>query len=143
MQQPNFEETLETIVAGDPRFTADAYHFIREALDQTQKLAAKNAKGTSRHVSGQELLDGIRGHALRLYGPMVPTVFEDWGVRSCEDFGEIVFNLVESKILAKTDTDSRVDFQGGYEFEDAFRKPYLPASGRQANHIIQESKTPA
>jgi len=51
---------------------------------------------------------------------------EEWGVKRCEDFGEIVFALVEGGALSKTETDSRADFQGGYDFADAFKKPYLP-----------------
>jgi uncharacterized repeat protein (TIGR04138 family) len=131
MQQPKFEEMLEPIVARDPRFTADAYHFIREALDHTQKLVAKAHKGASRHVSGPELLDGVRQYALGLYGPMTQTVFADWGVRRCEDFGDIVFNLVEAGLLSKTQKDSREDFKGGYDFDDAFRKPFLPSGKTQ------------
>lgn len=131
MQQLNFDEMLEQIVAADPRFTADAYHFIREALDHTQKTVAKTAKGNSRHVTGPELLDGIRQYALGLYGPMTQTVFADWGVRSCEDFGDIVFNLVEAGLLSKTQKDSREDFKGGYDFDDAFRKPFLPSGKTQ------------
>jgi uncharacterized repeat protein (TIGR04138 family) len=57
---------------------------------------------------------------------MALTVLEEWGIKRCVDFGEIVFNMVEISLLAKTDRDSREDFQGGYDFEDAFRKPFLP-----------------
>ena len=140
MQQPNFEEMLETIVARDPRFTADAYHFIREALDHTQKIVAKASKGASRHVSGHELLDGIRDYALKLYGPMTPTVFADWGIRACEDFGEIVFNLVEAGLLSKTQKDSREDFKGGYDFDEAFRKPFLPTGKTQPLRTSRSSR---
>jgi uncharacterized repeat protein (TIGR04138 family) len=35
---------------------------------------------------------------------------------------------VEAGLFSKTDSDSREDFQGGYDFEEAFRKPFLPAS---------------
>jgi uncharacterized repeat protein (TIGR04138 family) len=150
MQELDFDEVLEQIVRRDARYHRDAYCFVREALDYTQKKVARKRECEPRqkepeirHVTGQELLDGVRDFALEQFGPMSLTLLKEWGVHRCEDFGEIVFNLVESKILAKTDTDSRMDFQGGYEFEDAFRKPYLPASGRQANHMIQESKTPA
>jgi uncharacterized repeat protein (TIGR04138 family) len=131
MKQPNFEDMLPTIVARDPRFTADAYHFIREALDHTQKRVAKASKGASRHISGGELLDGIRDYALRTYGPMSQTVFAEWGIQACEDLGEIVFNLVEAGLLSKTQKDSRDDFKGGYDFDDAFRKPFLPSGKTQ------------
>jgi uncharacterized repeat protein (TIGR04138 family) len=126
MQEVNFDEMLEKIVERDPRFHRDAYHFLREALEFTQKLISKENRGTVRHVSGQELLDGLRQNALQQFGPMTATVFEEWGVRSCKDFGELVFNMVENGLLAKTEKDSRDDFQNGYDFTDAFRKPFWP-----------------
>jgi uncharacterized repeat protein (TIGR04138 family) len=126
MQEINFDEAVDLIIAKDTRFVRDAYAFVREALDFTQKLAGKEARGTIRHVSGQELLDGIRKFALEQFGPMTATVFEEWGVKSCRDFGEIVFNMVEIGLLAKTEKDTRDDFQNGYDFTDAFRKPFWP-----------------
>ena len=135
MQEIIFDEALDKIVAKDARFHRDAYHFVREALDHTQKLIVKESRGQLRHVSGQELLRGIREFALSQFGPMTTTVFEEWGVRNCRDFGEIVFNMVEIGLLAKTEKDSREDFQDGYDFHDAFKKPYLPAGRAEPGHI--------
>ncbi len=126
MQEINFDEAVEVILSRDVRYSQDAYTFVREALDFTQKLIGKETRGQLRHVSGQELLDGIRQFALQQFGPMVVTVFEEWGVRNCRDFGEIVFNMVEIGLLAKTDRDTRDDFQQGYDFTEAFRKPFWP-----------------
>jgi uncharacterized repeat protein (TIGR04138 family) len=126
MQEINFDEAVELIFTRDPRFSRDAYSFVREALDYTQKVIGKETRGQIRHVSGQELLDGIRQYALQQFGPMVVTVFEEWGVRHCRDFGDIVFNMVEIGLLAKTDRDTRDDFQNGYDFNETFRKPYQP-----------------
>ena len=126
MQEVNFDEVLEKILAHDPRFARDAYHFIRESLDFTQKLISKENHGTVRHITGQELLDGIRQFALQQFGPMAVTVLEEWGVKNCRDFGDIVFNMVEIGLLAKTEKDTRDDFQNGYDFTDAFRKPFWP-----------------
>jgi uncharacterized repeat protein (TIGR04138 family) len=131
MQQVNFEEVVERIAAQDTRFHRDAYYFLREALDFTQKQHSKPRKSApdapGHHVTGQELLDGIRRFALQQYGPMARTLLEEWGIRRSEDFGEIVFNMVEQRLLGKTETDSREDFKGGYEFEEAFVKPFQPA----------------
>jgi len=127
MQEINFDETVELILTRDERYTREAYNFTREALDFTQKLIVKENRGQIRHVSGQELLEGIRQFALQQFGPMVVTVFEEWGIRRCRDFGEIVFNMVETGLLAKTEHDSPEDFQNGYDFNDAFRKPFWPA----------------
>jgi len=128
MQELNFDHTLELIRAKDSRYEADAYHFVREALEHTQKQVTRQNRSQPRHVSGQELLEGIRDFALSQFGPMAIMVFEEWGVKNCEDFGEIVFNMVEIGLLGKTETDSRADFQKGYDFETAFRKPFLPTS---------------
>jgi uncharacterized repeat protein (TIGR04138 family) len=126
MQEVNFDEAVEQIFAKDPRYARDAYVFLREALDFTQKIIGKENHGKVRHVTGQELLDGIRQFALVQFGPMTKTVLEEWGIKNCRDFGELVFNMVEISLLAKTDKDSREDFQEGYDFTDAFCKPFWP-----------------
>ncbi len=127
MHEANFEETLDQILARDPRYRRDGYLFVRDALDFTQKAAVREHR-EGLHVTGQELLTGIRDYALTQFGPMTITVLEEWGIMRCEDFGEIVFNVVEAGLFSKTDTDSRTDFQNGYDFHDAFRKPFLPQS---------------
>lgn len=126
MQELTFETTLALILAKDPRYQSEAYLFVKDALDYTQKLVVKPSRDEVRHVSGQELLEGIRAFALTQFGPMATMVFEEWGVRRCEDFGEIVFNMVEIGLLGKTEKDSRADFQNGYDFDAAFRKPFRP-----------------
>jgi uncharacterized repeat protein (TIGR04138 family) len=126
MQAPKFEDVLEQILAQDPRYSREAYFFVREALDFTQKLAIKGGREQVRHVTGQELLDGIREFALQQYGPMTALLLGEWGLTRCEDFGELVFNMVEAGLLAKTKKDSREDFKGGYDFDEAFRRPFLP-----------------
>lgn len=138
MQEVSFEEALGLIRSKDTRYERDAYLFVREALDHTQKTIGKDNRGRIRHVTGQELLAGIRDFALTQFGPMAQLVLEEWGIRECRDFGEIVFNMVEIGLLAKTNRDSRADFEGGYDFHDAFRKPFLPRS-RQ----IQSRTAPA
>ena len=128
MQEVSFDEGLQKILAKDERYRRDAYLFVREALDYTQKNTPKDSRGRIHHITGQQLLEGIRELALSQFGPMAATVLEEWGVHNCQDFGEIVFNMVEIELLAKQDSDSRADFAGGYEFFDAFRKPFLPAN---------------
>jgi uncharacterized repeat protein (TIGR04138 family) len=125
----DFETALDSVLARDPRYARGAYHFVRDALDFTRDSlqGTDQALVTPRkgqHISGQELLDGARRLALHQFGPMTYCVLEEWGVRCCEDIGEIVFNLIDSEILSKTDQDSREDFRGGYNFEEAFRRPF-------------------
>jgi uncharacterized repeat protein (TIGR04138 family) len=136
MHEINFDEAVEQILARDPRYARDAYAFVREALDFTQKIIGRENRGPVRHITGQELLDGIRQFALKEFGPMAVTVFEEWGVRNSRDFGEIVFNMVEISLLAKTEKDTRDDFQNGYDFTDAFRKPFWPQG-----KLVNETKS--
>jgi uncharacterized repeat protein (TIGR04138 family) len=125
MQKLDFGEKLDLILQQDSRYDRDSYLFLRDALEYTVKQR-KKAKEGSEHVSGQQLLEGIRQFALKEFGPMVPTVFLYWGIRRGEDFGEMVYNFIREGIFGKTETDSLEDFAGGYSFHDAFVVPYLP-----------------
>ncbi|MCS6771772.1 MAG: hypothetical protein NZ740_07060 [Kiritimatiellae bacterium] len=126
MKKVNFQEALENILNRDPRYAEDAYHFVREALDYTIKMLNKPAEGPARHVTGQELLEGFRKYALEEFGPLALRVLRHWGIRSTEDVGEIVFNLVREGVFGKTEQDRIEDFHGGYDFETAFSKPFRP-----------------
>ena len=113
----------EKVLSRDSRYEIGAYVFIYEAPAYTQKMLGRDDPSLApakRHVSGRELIEGIRRYAGELFGPLAPTVFRTWGVNRTEDFGELVFNLVESGLLGKTDTDRREDFAGGFDFDTAF-----------------------
>lgn len=129
MNDPNrdFNEVIRTIRKDDPRYERGAYYFLRQALDYSlRELHKRGELDKTNHLTGQQLLEGIRLYAIDQYGPMARTVFENWGVRNCRDFGNIVFNLVECKVLGKTEQDSPEDFAGGYSFTTAFDKPFRP-----------------
>ena len=127
MQRISIETVIQRLVQKDPRYPFEAYQFVREALDHTVKQQRKNATGVERHVSGKELLLGVREFALTEFGPLAYTVLTTWNLRCCEDIGEVVFNMVSTRILGTTEKDSREDFRGGYDFEEAFRKPFEPS----------------
>jgi uncharacterized repeat protein (TIGR04138 family) len=127
MQKIGFAEVLESVVDSDPRYQRDGYIFLRDALDFTTKQHKKVKGGSVRHVTGPELLDGVRQYALKEFGPMVMTVFDSWGIRSCEDVGHMVFNLIGAGVFGKTEQDSIEDFKNVYDFEEAFVKPFAPA----------------
>jgi uncharacterized repeat protein (TIGR04138 family) len=125
MTKLDFGEAVDLILNEDPRYSREAYYFLRDALDYTLKQR-KKAKEGSGHVTGQQLLEGVRQYALKEFGPMVPTVLDYWRVKRCEDFGEMVFSLIGVGIFGKTDQDSKDDFRGIYTFHDAFVAPFLP-----------------
>jgi len=130
MQDPDFAEITALICKEDARFDRKAYDFVRRGLDHTVKEIRRNDATRAermRHVSGPELLEGLRVYALDQYGPLAMTVLNAWGIRCCQDFGDIVFNLIDYKVFSKTENDRREDFAGHYEFSEAFVKPFLPS----------------
>ena len=140
MQDPDFADIVSLICKEDPRFDRKAYDFIRLGLDHTVKELKKreNAKSSrSRHVSGPELLEGLRVYALDQFGPLAKTVLNSWGIRRCSDFGDIVFNLIEYNVFSKTDNGRREDFSDLYTFEDAFVKPFRPEKSARGSSSVE------
>ena len=119
-------EKFRNLLAADQRYDAEAYNFIYEALDWTLKNVVKDdeartkGKRMGRHVTGGELLEGVRRYAIDQFGCLSRTVLESWGVGSTADFGEIVFNLIEHDLMGKQESDSKADFHGVYDFAEAF-----------------------
>jgi uncharacterized repeat protein (TIGR04138 family) len=117
---------LADIVRRDPRYAYEAYEFVFEALRFTQRLLDRNPGEEAgedpephHHISGRELLEGIRQLAVREFGLMARTVFRLWGINRTDDFGAIVFNLLEAKLMSKTDQDSLDDFHNVYDLDQA------------------------
>ena len=135
MKEHDFTEVVSLIVKEDPRYQKNAYLFLQKALNYTIDKERKRqgkvvTKVAKRHVSGQELLEGIREYALEQYGPMTYFILTNWGITRCEDFGEMVFNLIEYGVFSKNDQDTREDFASTYTFEEAFDKPFQPKERR-------------
>jgi len=126
MQAMQFEQSVVAILQRDKRFDPHAYLFLKDALDFTLKRIAAAHDGVARHVSGPELLAGFRDCALEQFGPMAATLMSEWGVRKCQDVGDMVFHLIEEQVFGKQDSDRREDFMEIFDFEEAFVKPYLP-----------------
>lgn len=133
MRQIDFVGAVERICRKDPRYDSAAYFFLREALDFTVKMLDRPRRGPGRHVTGQELLEGVRRYALQEFGPMALTVLTTWGVKQTGDFGDMVFNLVETGVLGKTSEDKKEDFANGYSFDEAFAAPFKPKSAAARN----------
>jgi uncharacterized repeat protein (TIGR04138 family) len=101
-----------------------AYEFVGLALQYTQTVRRRNSDPAEteedEHITGQELLEGIRDLALQRFGLMTLTVLDQWGVKSTDDFGQIVFDLIERGEMRKTERDQLSDFFDVYDFEEAF-----------------------
>jgi len=142
----HFNAKLAEVVRKDPRYAYEAYEFIFQALHHTQQMLGRlppaqpaaeepetepvpepeeaEPQEPRNHVSGRELLEGVRALALREFGLMAPTVFNMWGIRKTDDFGEIVFNLVEAELMSKTSEDSRADFHNLFDLNQNLVEGY-------------------
>lgn len=126
--EKSFEQAVAEIRSRDTRYAVAAYDFVRAGLDYTVKKTGRMAPGErrSRHISGQELCDGLREFALERYGVMSATLLKRWGLKQTDDFGTIVFQLVDAGVLGKTDEDSPDDFAHRFVFNEVFVEPFRP-----------------
>jgi uncharacterized repeat protein (TIGR04138 family) len=120
-------------LASRTRYPAEAFFFIQRGLDFTVRRAHGEVDPhnlalhyhPSRHVSGRQLCLGLRDYAVQEYGLMARAVLRHWNIHSCEDFGRIVFAMVEGGLMHKTSDDSIDDFQGVFRFAEAFEPEAL------------------
>ena len=131
-------KSLEQIVEEVGLYPIEAYEFIHSGLaytvqkkhgpitDPTQikdpKKAEKEKK--SYHVTGRDLSEGLREFALLRWGMLARTVLKRWNITRTEDFGRIVFALVENGHMSKTEKDTTDDFKNVFDFATAFDENY-------------------
>ena len=115
------------------KYHPDAYRFVDQALRFTQRRLGRTPDvmqqdqefdEDSAHISGPELLDGVRGLAIQEFGLLTIPVLKYWGIRTTDDFGRIVFDFIERGAMRKTDRDQLTDFFDVYDFEEAFDRNY-------------------
>jgi len=117
--EDDFKKDLLSVLQKDDRYDAEAYHFVMKSLNRCQEK--KNKPG---HVSSPDLLEKIAKLGIEQYGPMTKSIFNHWGIECTQDFGHIVYNLIEVGILRKSKSDHLDDFANVYDFEDVFEKNY-------------------
>lgn len=122
--------TTKHRTAVELKYHPHAYEFLFAALRHTQERQARRGRPAlddeDAHISGRELLEGIRAFALNQFGLLTVPVFRQWGIRSTDDFGRIVFELVERGEMRKTERDQISDFSDVYDFQEAFDEQYSP-----------------
>ncbi len=120
---------LSVILKKDGRYREDAYLFVMTALGRSM-----DSLKTPRHITGRELLEGVKREAVEQFGPMAESVFRYWGIENTLDFGHIVFNMVREGILSKSESDTLEDFEDDRFFDrlfdstEAYRLKEAPAA---------------
>lgn len=111
-------------VARQTKYPLEAFLFLRRGLDQTVARIHGQITGdgdpAQRHISGQALCHGLKHYAIEQYGLLARTVLARWNITRTQDFGRIVFAMVDAGILQKTEQDSIRDFEGVFDFRQAF-----------------------
>ena len=119
------EDRISELRRRDRRFARNGYFFVLDALDFTiETLGRDRQTGEDRHVGGRELLEGLRELAAEQFGPLATVVLERFGMRTTEDVGEVVFNLIDAGLLSRRSSDSRLDFTDGFDFARAFEEDF-------------------
>ncbi|MGC4032462.1 MAG: hypothetical protein QM754_12165 [Tepidisphaeraceae bacterium] len=117
--------TVEDVAEANGRYAVEAFYFVQKGLAVTAaKVHAGHAKSHSRHISGQELAEGLRDIAIERWGLLARTVLSQWGVYNTLDFGRIVYAMIDAGIMGRSDEDRLSDFKDVYDFKTAFEQNY-------------------
>lgn len=114
-------ERFRQAIRTDGRYPPAAYEFLHRGLQYTTEMIyGEEVPDGPHHVTGRQLCDGLRRLAVETWGPLAPTVLHSWNIRDSRDFGEMVFLLVDLKLMGKQDDDHVEDFEGAFEVDDTF-----------------------
>ena len=118
-------KTVEDAAEHAGRYAVEAFYFVQKGLAVTAAgIHAKLEEGQSRHISGQQLAEGLREIAVERWGLLARTVLASWGVYDTLDFGRIVYAMIDAGLMGRSDEDDLADFKDVYEFRSAFEKGY-------------------
>jgi uncharacterized repeat protein (TIGR04138 family) len=141
---------LDELVRRDTRYPYEAYEFVFAALAHAQKMLGRDTDSETSgactrgqdpaaeeecHISGPQLLLGVRDLALREFGLMARTVFRLWRINQTDDVGEIVFNLIDANLMSKTPQDNRRDFHAVYDLDQALEFGYRIEVPQEADEV--------
>jgi len=140
MSTPAGAPSAHQILAKAGPYPLAAYSFVQEGLRFTVRRVHEDraqdpglgGMGASEHVSGQQLCVGLRDYAIEQYGMLARAVLEHWHVRRTDDFGRMVFALIEAGAMSKTPQDTPEDFAGVYDFDEAFDREHVLVAMRPA-----------
>jgi len=121
-QNETIEVDWDTLMESAP-YARQAFAFVQDGLGYTVRQVHGDPKSVppgERHISGQQLCIGLRDYAIKRYGLLAQSVLEHWNVHRTDDFGRIVFALIDAGMMSSEDQDSLEDFYSVYRFEDAF-----------------------
>ena len=111
---------VDKTAGADGRYEKYAWRFVLSGVESTIEMLHVN-----RHISSEELIEGLKVIASRQFGPMAKEVLNHWGVYTTRDLGNIVFGLIAAKLLESSDEDSIEDFDDVFDFQQVFEEDYF------------------
>lgn len=136
MRDKRFDKAVAQILAQDNRYPARAYDLMPAVIDYTVRHPApadpSEPPRPQGHVSGRQLAIGFRDYLLAEFGPFAADLLDEINIRSTDDIGNLVYNLISVGVFGKTNADSRADFHAVYDFKEAFRDYYAPRDPKDA-----------
>lgn len=108
---------IEALAKSAGGYAPEAIAFVGESLRHAARLFGKEqGERENRHLSAQQLIEGMLDLATTRFGLLAELVLREWGIRSGEDVGRITFALIEVGVFSKQDSDCIEDFAGGPDF---------------------------
>lgn len=136
MRDKRFDKAVAQILEHDNRYPARAYDLMPAVIDYTVRHPApadpSEPPRPQGHVSGRQLAIGFRDYLLAEFGPFAADLLDEINIRSTDDIGNLVYNLISVGVFGKTNADSRADFHAVYDFKEAFRDYYAPRDPKDA-----------
>ncbi len=111
-------------------YPPEAFQFVREGLSYTAQKMHPDLDAISdeeRHISGQVLSLGLRDFAIEQYGLLAPAVLNHWFIKRTDDFGRIVYAMIDEELMSQGANDTIEDFRGVFDFLEAFGREELLA----------------
>jgi len=128
------DQKILELLRTDSRYAYEAYEFVCDAVTYAQERLGRipvdeDEPEADYHVSGEELTRAACELAVEEFGMMAAVVFKQWGIRTTGDFGKIVFNLIQSDRLSKSDRDELEDFHDLFDLDKALSEGFAITAG--------------
>lgn len=123
MSSSNTNQMDQELVYSSLPYAREAFVFVQEGLGYTVSQIygdPEKLDNEQRHISGQQLCIGLRDYAIKRYGLMARSVLAHWNIQRTDDFGRIVYAMIQAGTMSSAARDSLEDFYAVYRFEDAF-----------------------
>lgn len=121
-EQDEFESLLESM--GEQEFS-DETSASREESEASER---GEDDALEPHITGRQLCQVAVSYAVGLYGYMARTTLKQLGLNTTSDIGEVVYNMISIGLTAKSEEDSREDFDNlfdlGQELDATFKLQY-------------------